>query len=181
MSLLWVALRTLPIARAEFSVMHALNQKERPALVPFEEKWVRKPRTKLRHVRKYALFPRYVFCGFHGLGDYQATVDAINEEFARKGKAEPILGAVRFGNSAEPAKLSATDVSFLRGLSTPRASEIRLHAALRPGERVSIMDGPFSGHVARLDTVSRNNVTVMLKMFNSLQVVRLPVEAVEAA
>jgi transcription antitermination factor NusG len=127
------------------------------------------------------LFPRYVFCGFHGLGDYQATVDAINEEFARKGKAEPILGAVRFGNSAEPAKLSATDVSFLRGLSTPRASEIRLHAALRPGERVSIVDGAFAGHVAQLDTVARRHVTVMLRMFNSAQVVRLPVEAVEAA
>lgn len=177
----WLALRTLPIARLEFFVLHALNQQERPALVPFEEKWVRRPGTKLRIARKYPLFPRYVFAGFESLRDYTTTIDAINVLAVKKGKAPPILGAVRFGNSAEPAKLSPTDVSFLRALAVPRPSEISLHRALQPGGKVSIMEGPFSGHVAQLDTVTRKHVTVMLRMFNSAQVVRLPVAAVEAA
>ena len=176
----WLALRTLPIARLEFTVLHALNQKERPALVPFEEKWVKRPGTKLRHAKKFALFPRYVFAGFKSMGDYQQTCFLINREAADRGKLPPILGAVRFGG-AEPAKLSPTDVSFLRDLSAPRPTQINLHRALQPGGKVQILEGPFNGFTAQLDTVSRKNVTVMLKMFNSMQVVRLPVAAVEAA
>ena len=177
----WLCLRTGIAPRSEFAAMFALQQQERQAIVPFEEKWVRKGNTKLRQAKKYPLFPRYCFSQFEDWDDYERTTRAINNLAIRMGKAPPILGALRLAGSQYLAKLTPTELSWIQGLSTPRPTEINLHRALQRGGKVNIMEGPFSGYVAQVDAVSRKNVTVMLQMFNSMQVVKLPMAAVEAA
>src|SRR5262249_28432789 len=100
----WVCLRTSIHPRSEFTALHALNQREHQAIVPFEEKWVRRGNTKQRQLRKYPLFPRYCFAAFADWIDYDRSLREINDLATRMGKAPPILGAISKIGSAEPAK-----------------------------------------------------------------------------
>lgn len=175
----WYVLRTIPVHRVEFRVLHALTQREHPAIVPFEEKWVKKPGTRQPDRRKFPLFPCYVFVGLHDHRAFLEAKSAINDHAERMGKAPPILNLVGFGTV--PAVLSDADVAFLRRLAVERPTSVNLHKAIQPGSEVNILDGPFRGFTARVDSVSRKKVRVSLSLFNSMQVVDVSASALEAA
>ncbi len=175
----WFAIRIRPQHRLEFTVQHALTQREHPAMVPFEEKWEQHKR--LRVPRKYALIPCYVFAQFCSYREFYITKEAINQRATDIGKHPPIVGLVGMGS--KPAKLSPRDVSMIQALSLSGPTEIALHKALRAGARASIVarGHPFEGHTVMVDTITRNKCTVLLGMLGSMRVIEIDASALEAA
>lgn len=176
----WFVIRTIPVHRIEFSVLHALNQREHPAMVPFEEKKLRKHKQRDWRTERYPLFACYVFAGFEGFRDFIEAREAINAQAERMGKKPPILGAVGYRKD-KPAVLTEREVGFLRSLSAPRATAVNLHKAIRPGTEISILDGPFAGHRAVVDSMTRKGVRAMLYLFNTMHLVEIKAAAMEAA
>ena len=179
MTLHWHAIRIRPQHRLEFTVQHALTQREHPALVPFEEKW-EKTKNK-RTLRKFALMPCYVFAGFYNYREFQITKDLINQRAIQMGKNPPIVGLVGYGS--KPAVLSPGDVSMLQASSLPGTSEINLGKALKQnGKALVIARGhPFEGHTVTVDSITRNRCRVLLEFLGSLKVVEIDASALEAA
>lgn len=178
----WFAVRCAP--NTEFRVRDALNQWDRPAIVPFETKWVRingKPRE-----RKLALFPSYVFGGFEGADAFRAWSDfaevrrMVNNASELTGKAPPIKGVVGYGQ--KPARLSGGEISWLAGLSTNSGAP-PWEKTFAPGQAVEIIGTGTShdGTRTKISKVSRSKVTVMLKMFNSYMEVEMQQKNVQAA
>lgn len=175
----WHAIRIRPQHRLEFSVMHALNQREHPAIVPAEEKWEKR---KGRRVRmSYPVIPCYVFAGFESYRDFWVTKEAINNAAVQIGKRPPIVGLVGYG--AKPAKLTAEEVSTLQAMSAPPVTQIALHKALRDGGRASIIarGHPFEGHEVTIDSITRAKCKVLLNLLGSMRVIEIDANALEAA
>lgn len=173
----WYVLKTRPIHRVEFSVLHAITQREHPAMVPFEEKWIM--RRKRRIKVKFPLFPSYVFVG---LRDYQEFLDLkaqVNEAAERVGRPAPIINLIGYGRT--PATLSESDVEFLRRVSVEGPTQINLHNAFKAGSKVQILDGPFAGHTATVDSVTKKSVKTMLTLFGSWTPVEIEHASVRAA
>lgn len=179
MTLEYFAIRIVPVHRLEFIVQHALTQREHPALVPFEEKWVSIKRGRV--TRKFPLFPCYVFAGFCNYREFLQAKEVINQRFEDMGKRPPIVGLVGMG--ARPAKLTADEVSMLQAISLPRATEINLHKALTQGQRAEIVGRghPFQGHTVTIDSITRSKCKVLLNILGSMKVVEIDASALEAA
>ena len=176
----WFAVRIRPQHRLEFTVLHALTQRDHPAMVPFEEKLIRNSRTKRPEPRKYPLFPCYVFAGFSSYHEFLTTRAAINERAEQIGKRPPIVNLVGFGG--KPATLAPDDVRFLQTLSLERPTAINLHKALKPGMNVRVLSGAWRDRVGQLRDIDRKRITIMFEMFNAMMPVELPsATAVEAA
>ncbi len=175
----WYAVRTVPIHRIEFEVAARLHQHERPALVPYETKWIKRPKKRFVDARKYPLFPCYVFAQFNGVVDFLVTRDSINKLSVAMGKAPLIVGLVGYG--AQPATLTDEDVAFLQSLSAPAATEVNLHKAIRKGGKAEIVKGQFAGHVVEVAEVSKRKAKVMLHVFNAMHVVEIDASALVAA
>jgi hypothetical protein len=175
----WFAIRIRPQHRLEFTVQHALTQREHPAMVPFEEKWEQHKR--LRVPRKYALIPCYVFAQFCTYRDFWLTKEVINQRAVDIGKHPPIVGLVGMGS--KPAVLSPRDVSMIQAMSLAGPTEIALHKAIRAGARASIVGRghPFHGHTVTVDSISRNRCRVLLEFLGSLKTVEIDASALEAA
>ena len=181
MTLRYYAIRIRPIHRLEFSVMHALNQRERPAIVPYEEKLVKKPRSKrLWDKRKFPLFPCYVFAGFDSFGDFLITRASINERAEAMGKAPPIVGVVGYGS--RPAVLTPDDVAFLQSITPSTLARTNIHKALQIGGAARIVDAhPLGGQIVTVTAVARKRVTVMLKMLGGMMPVEIDPASLVAA
>jgi hypothetical protein len=175
----WYAIRIRPTHRLEFIVQSELNQREHPAMVPFEMKW-EKHKGK-RKPRRYALMPCYVFGQFCSYRDFWLSKEAINQRAIDIGKSPPIVGLVGMGS--KPAVLSPRDVSMIQALSLAGPTEISLHKALRAGARASIVGRghPFEGHTVTVDTITRNKCRVLLEFLGSLKTVEIDAGALEAA
>jgi transcription antitermination factor NusG len=165
--------------RLEFDVLHALNQRERPALVPFETKWIKRPNKKFVIERRYPLYPCYIFAGFPSFADLMAERAAINEHAKSIGKMAPILGAVGYG--ARPAKLTTEELSEMQSRSGTGPTEINLHRAIQPGGRAEIIRGRFAGHSVVVDSVTKKKAMVLLNLFNSMHVVEIDPASLVAA
>jgi transcription antitermination factor NusG len=148
-------------------------------MVPFERKWEKRRGKKYPAERKYPLFPCYVFAGFRHVGEFIAAKTYINGMAEAKGKAPPIVALVGYGS--RPAVLSAADVSLLQGLSTPRPTSVNLHKAIQPGGNAQIIDGPFSGQIVKVDSVTRKKARVILQLLNSMQSVEIDAGSLVAA
>jgi transcription antitermination factor NusG len=166
----WYVLTTVPIARIEFKVLYALNQRELPAMVPFEVKFVHSNR-KDRDVRmKFALFPGYVFVQLptdrKQLGD---------EYYAIKENIEGVLDMLRRSQDEfNPATLAPSDVDFVRTLSEKgwrKSVSVVEVPPLQPGMEVAILKGPLAGKTAKIDMISRQRISVLLRMLGSMRIV----------
>lgn len=175
----WYAIRIRPQHRLEFTVLHALTQREHPAMVPAEEKWEKRRNRRVRG--NYPIFPCYVFAGFHNYREFWLTKEAINGAAIQIGKRPPIVGLVGYG--AKPANLTAEEVSMLQAMSLPVPTEINLHKALRQNGRASIVarGHPFEGHTVTVDEITRTKCTVLLSMLGSMRVIEIDANALEAA
>ena len=177
----WHVIRTVPIFRVEFHVMHALNQLERPALVPFEEKKVQHPRTKKIETRKFPFFPCYVVAGFHGIHDFLAVKAVINEQFERRGKRAPIVNLVGY-SSTKPATLTTEELDLIREFSIEKPTEVRLTKGFKEGEDIRVLDGSFAGHTMKFKRLKKDRLVAMGMMFGTLMEIELPrTTAVDAA
>lgn len=179
MSAQWFVIRIRPQHRLEFDVLHALNQREHQAMVPYELKWEKRKRGQRMETKKYPMFPCYVFGSFSGYGDFLQTKLAINQRYEGMGKRPPIVGLIGYG--AKPATLTDDEVNQLRNWSSHIPTQINLHKAIQPGGRAEITRGQFTGHVVTVDSVTRKKAKVMLSLFNSMHVVTIDASALVAA
>jgi transcription antitermination factor NusG len=170
----WVALKTVPQHRIEFLVLHRITQWERPALLPVEIVHETRPGKNQVKLRKYALFPTYVFAGLQDVKmDYLALRGAIPE----------IKGIVsRARGEWSPLILSDADVRMLSALveGTSGATEVSLHKALQPGKKVNVYIGS-DVQETKIDSVTKKGVRVLLNMLGSMHVVEVPFDKVRAA
>lgn len=140
----WFAVRCAP--NTEFRVLHALNQWDRPSLLPTEEKWIRKPNGKT-DTKKFPMFASYVFGGFTGSGlnawaDFCEVRRLINRASELAGKAPPIIGVAGCGK--KPSPLLASEISALEAISKPagRHPDEILFVA---GQKIRIVEHPLLG------------------------------------
>lgn len=179
----WFAVRCAP--NTEFRVLHALNQWDRPAILPFEEKWVRNAKGKPKP-RKFALFPSYVFGGFTGEDPFRAWSDfaevrrMVNRASELAGKGPPIVGVVGYGQ--KPARLSGGEISWLQTISReagPAPGEI----TFTPGQAVEVVNTGtmYDGARTQITRVDKGKITVMLQMFNSMMEVEMQQKNIQAA
>jgi transcription antitermination factor NusG len=181
-SINYYVLRTRPVHRLEFDVMHAINQREYPAMVPFEEKLELKTsgRRKLRKWVKYPLFPCYVIVGLPNPEAFRPLKTAINQAAEDRGKLPPIINLIGY-NAERPAVLNPLQVHLLKTLSVGTPTEINLHKAIQAGSRIDILDGGFAGRSAVVDRITKRSVFALLEVFNSMQVVEISRANVAAA
>jgi transcription antitermination factor NusG len=167
----WFVIKTVPIHRIEFSVAARFEQFGSEALVPFETKWVKRGNRKSRDEKRYPLFPTYVISSFDSLGDYLKMKYAINRLAEDTGKRPPIMGAIGYG--ANPANLTAEEVSWLRGMVPTPSKTTALHRSLAIGGRAEIVKGAFAGQIATVSSLDKRRARVMLTMFGQMHVVEI--------
>ncbi len=173
----WVAIYTQPVHRVEFRVLHAINQQEYQAMLPFEVVWVKKPGSKLPYKEKrFALFPRYVFACLPDVADdYQRLRDAVPE----------IAGIVSKRRSEwSPYVLNDSQVAFVKrevDKSGSVLTEVDLHKALKPGKAIEVDVGGVWQDTT-VQEVSKRGVRALLKILGDMPIsVEVPFNKVRAA
>jgi hypothetical protein len=171
----WVALKTSPIARCEFTVLHRITQAEYPALLPFETVWQKMPGKKKPVERKQALFPRYVFAGLPNVAEGYSYL---------KGKIPEIQGIVsKTPGIWSPFVLSAAEVELIRDRVAQSAAitEVDLHKSLKVGKRIHVEIGGQTQETT-IDEVTRKGVRALLKILGDMPIsVEVPFDKVRAA
>lgn len=173
----WFAIRVAP--QAEFRVLHALHQRDRPAIVPFEERPVaRKNRPSVKRWTKFPLMPGYVFGAFVGkrdaaFMDFWAEKQHINQASEALGKGSAVLGVLGFGT--RPEIMRPDQVEFLSGLSREKV-EIGEVSALHVGQPVIVY-----GQTTKITAIRRDKIDVMLQFLGGMRLVSVQHSSVEAA
>ena len=170
----WVALKTIPVARAEFRAEFRVLQQGFPVMLPYEILYEKKPGKREPIKIRHALFPRYVFAG---LGDVEADYDRLKRAIPE------IQGIVsRSRDDWSPLLLTPADVSFVASLveRTSGATSINLHKALAPGKSVEVSVGG-TVQETKIQSMTRKGVRVLLQMLGSMHSVEVPFDAVRAA
>ena len=111
------------------------------------------------------MFPRYLFL--------RATpgLDDLSPIRSTRG----VVGLVRFGGEPRPAP--ETLVARLQDLCKGVDGALTLAEPLRPGDRVRILAGPFSGYEAELlSQDGRQRARVLLSLLGKTHAVRMPVD-----
>jgi transcription antitermination factor NusG len=159
----------------EFEVARMLRQSERPALVPFELQKI--PQRGKRHPKKVRvpLYPSYVFV--------QLETRKINQEFYTLRQIDGVKGILsRSRTDFKPVVLTETDAEFIKSLSeTGWRQSIKQLSPFQPGAKVKIIDGPFMGFPAKVSTVARKKIDVMLHLFGSMRVVSMEADQLAVA
>lgn len=172
----WVALRTLPQHRVEFTVLHRITQNEFPAMLPFETVWEKKPGKKKPVERKYALFPRYVFVGL--------SKNLAADYLYLKSKIPEVQGIVsRTPGIWSPFVLSERDVELIRErvAKSTAMTESDLHKALKPGKRINVEIGGAVQETT-IDEVTKKGVKALLRILGDMPIqVEVPFDKVRAA
>lgn len=182
----WFAVRCAP--NTEFRVLHALNQWDRPSLLPTEEKWIRKPNGKT-DTKKFPLFASYVFGGFAGSGtqawaDFCEVRNNINKASNLAGKASPIIGVAGCGK--KPSALLVSEIEALQTMFKPAGrhpDEINFAV----GQKVRIVNHPLlDGAEAEVSAIrkgeeGRKLVRAILHRLGGRITVDLQLSNVEAA
>lgn len=164
----WFALK-VP-GQKEFAAEATLKRRGFRTFVPIERKWRRACRYDKRKVMKaYPMLVGYCFIGAsNGIPWYDLASIRI------------ILGVVSFGG--QPARLPSDAIAHLMRISgTPVPYAQNPHKAFRPGDRVAIVEGPFSGQTTTVNSISAQKARVMLEMFASARMIDVPLAALEAA
>ena len=167
----WLVVKVVPTHGIEFDVANRLNQFGCDAFVPFETKWVKRGKKRSRQERKYPLFATYVFAEFASLSDFLKMKYAINRLAEDKGKRPPVMGAIGYG--ANPANLTAGEVSALRGMVPTPTKTTALHRSLTVGGRAELVSGAFTGQVGTVVDLTKKEIKVMLKVFDGMHVVTI--------
>ncbi len=163
----WYVLATAPIHALEFEVMLRLTQMERAAMVPFEQKSIKRKGRRYNEKVKFPLYPRYVFVQL-------PTYNLMAEHHIVK-TIDGVQGLISPSRREfAPYRLPDEAVSYVKHLSeegSDRTTETNLHKAFQVGASVTIVKGPFAGFPAKVESIDRKRINVMLMMFGSMRVI----------
>jgi transcription antitermination factor NusG len=171
----WLVLRVAP--QKEFEAARRIARRGHQAICPFELKWRRRDsRSRHKIAKPYPLFTRYVFAGISRWPhDYRDIFDNIEE----------VQGVIGAGMS--PVVLSEPAMNWIRALAEAKGdlkqigSAIAVHKAIKPGEPVRITEGAFNGIVGPLSNIVGQNAEVLVQIFNSMHLVKVPLAKLERA
>ena len=176
-SISWFAIRVAP--QSEFRVLYALNQRDRPAIVPFEEQAIpRRNRPNLTRWTKRPLMPGYVFGAFQGgrdaaLSDFWTERQEINRVSEALGKGTPVLGVLGFG--PRPEVMGKDQIEYLQGLSREK-QDWRDPNELRVGQIVTVY-----GQRTTIEEITREEVRAYMNWLGGMRLVSVQRNVVTAA
>jgi transcription antitermination factor NusG len=173
--LTWLVLRVAP--QKEFEAERRIRLRGHQTLCPFELKWRRKSvYTKHKVSKPYPIFTRYVFTGIerwpHDFRDIQDNI-------------EEVQGVVGAGH--DPVHLSEPEMNWIKAIADAQgdlksiASAVAVHKAIKPGDNVRIIEGPYFGHVGPMESIIGQNAQVVVQIFNSMHLVKVPMAKLERA
>jgi len=171
----WLVLRVAP--QKEFEAQRRIARRGHQAICPFELKWRRRDsRSKHKIERPYPIFTRYVFTGIQRWPhDVRDIVDNIEE-------VQGVIGA-----GSAPIFLPEPQMNWIRAIAEANGdlkqigNAIAVHKAIKPGEPVRITEGAFAGFVGPLESIVGQNAEVMVEMFDSMRLVKVPLAKLERA
>jgi len=171
----WLVLRVAP--QKEFEAERRIRNRGHKALCPFELKWRRKSvYTKHKVSKPYPIFTRYVFTGIERWPhDFRDIADNIEE----------VQGVV--GAGFDPVRLTEPEMNWIRAIGEAQgnlkaiANAVAVHKAIKPGDKVRITEGPFYGFSGPMESIVGQNAEVMVQLFNSMHLVKVPMAKLERA
>lgn len=178
----WVALKTLPVYRAEFRAERRITQSGFSAMLPYEVVYEKRKGNPVPRPSRVALFSRYVFAGLQSIeADYDRLRNGV-PDLGIPGIPE-IQGIVcRSRDAWSPLILSPADMKFIANLveRTAGATEVNIHKSLAVGRNVWVGIGGTTQE-STIDAISKDKVRVMLQMFGSMHSCEVSFDAVRAA
>ena len=171
-------------------ILHQINQREFPALLPFRwqhervgrrnaKKGERRPEKKTATIqRRRPLFPRYLFVGMqdweHDWAYLQKNIPGLEEILRLRTSPEGV-----------PYRLPVEEVTRMIHLSVAGLETVPMEGPkFRVGDRARFVKGhSFEGQVGPIVDASRVNgeVTVMMNLLGGLVPVRTKTKALEVA
>jgi transcription antitermination factor NusG len=164
----WYFLTVVPTS--EFETAEKLHRLGATTIVPMFVTSARVARHKLVD-REFPLWPGYVCAGF-----------TTSRPWFQIDRISTITGAL--GWDGEPYALPAHTVDLVAETARKKLDLRRKTSerrALRIGDRVKLLTGPFINHVAEVSAVRKKSVQVLLEFFGAVQEVQIPASAVEQA
>lgn len=160
-NLRWCVLRTRPVRRIEFSVLHELTKMGHAAMLPFVVDHERRPGKRHPVERKQALFPSYVFVG----------LEDVERDYARiRAELPDVAGIVsRRRGVWSPHILRIRDVALISSL-VRRAMGGRSRRGLTIGQPVDVDIGGVAQRT-KVDAMSKKGITALLQILDGMHVV----------
>jgi len=148
--MLWYCLQAKP-RREQNLALHLQQRYDLEAFCPMLRR-KRKIRNKRRVVQE-ALFPRYLFCRFD-----------LAQHFRAARYAPDAIGLVSRGDM--PISVPDEVIADLRSWAGPDAAPLEADPGLRPGDTVTVSEGPFQGLEATvLQSLDKNERVALLLTF----------------
>jgi hypothetical protein len=161
----WLILRVAP--QTEFRALHDVRRLGYDAIVPFEQRWRRRPRSRRPEWYKVPLLPRYL-CA-------QVPWD---EFLMARDDARDIQGVLF--SDGRPAHMRPADLAYLRTFCVERPPQENINAkALNLGQDARIKTGAMSGRVGKIASLRAKKVGLLLSMFGAMRVVPINIEEIE--
>jgi len=137
----------------------------------------KKARTE-KEIKAYPLWPRYVFVGCDRFMTPWRDIYSLNHA------CRPLITGALYRNGM-PYALSHTERLHIGALTDVAKPQVPPDPSRRlyPGDKVRIVDGPFSGQPAMVHKTAKNgeSIKVMVSLFGTLTEATVPVAMVEAA
>ena len=162
----WYAVHTHP--HKEFKAFEHLRRQNYQAYLPRYLKTIRHARKSERVIRPF--FPRYLFVRLNlAINGWRAIRSTVG-----------VSDIVCFGE--QPAPLPAGVIDALQGQEIEGFIELRNKNALKPGDNVVVLDGPFAHQMGLCVSVSDNErVAILLDMLGRKVRVLIDTDVVAAA
>jgi len=179
----WYILRVLPQTerRVEAAVMDLGYQ----AFTPVELK-MRGGRSRTgKRTRQKWEYPMFVRYSFVGVSCYE-QLHHVREQLDVRMPGGMVHGVLGWREGRAPYVLKPDEVSYLQsvsGQSIRYVGSINPHRAVIPpqiGGTAEIIEGPFAGRQVKVTAIRGGKAKAMLEMFDSMQVVSIPIEHLEA-
>ncbi len=170
----WVALKTVPTARAEFRAEFRVLQQGFTTMLPWETLYEKKLGKRNAVSFRSALFPRYLFT---------CLADVEQDYWGLKAAVPEIQGIVsRSRDDWSPLVLTPADVSFVASLveRTSRVTETNIHKALSIGRAVEVSIGGTIQET-KIDSITRKGIKAMVAMLGGMHLAEISFDRVRAA
>lgn len=167
----WYAVRTPPLR--EFTAETILRQRGYAIICPVLRKRVRASRTTKRKKQIEApLIPGYVLMGFSGAPDWH--------KLFRFGRRQELVTSV-CGHRGRAQAIPESSMNWIaRMIKTIDVEVIDRHehgfGSLKSGDNVEVLEGPFQGHVVRVEELSGKSATCLIDLFGGKQNTKISVD-----
>jgi transcriptional antiterminator RfaH len=109
-------------------------------------------------VGEQVLFPGYCFVEDHGM-----SIASIRS-------TPGVIGLIVFGHEGKPAKLSNSELDTIRAAEVFHQKKI---FNIKPGDTISVTDGPFTGFKGLYSKRSKDRVEVLLVLLGQQQRIQI--------